>query len=221
MPRREGWLTEIERVLGRLPLQSSLGSAFGLVVALAAIVLLFAHGLEREASRQTGVVAPPAVRVVPAPQAGAAGSVAPSPVGRTAESPAAGRRPAVAEPAAEADAPEGETRRRLSASPSPLRDERLEDQALRSADATAAKRQSLAVATPGEVVEIAGRGFVRDGEGWRELGMDGEPQRRVLAESAEGKALLREHPELAPLADLGGLVLLEVDTERLALAFPE
>jgi hypothetical protein len=56
-------------------------------------------------------------------------------------------------------------------------------------------------AVEGSAREAAGRSFVRQGVAWREIGARGAPVRTIGRESAEGRAVLADHPDLEPLLE--------------------
>lgn len=68
--------------------------------------------------------------------------------------------------------------------------------------------------------EVADRVFTRQGEGWREQGVTGEPEASLAASSPEGLEILDRHPELAVMLGSGGTVVLR-DGERVVEVRPE
>lgn len=86
------------------------------------------------------------------------------------------------------------------------------------------RRQEVSVVVPlspagveGSTREAAGRSFVRQGVAWRETGARGAPVRTIGRESAEGHAILAEHPDLELLLDASPEVQLIWRGELVAL----
>ncbi|HUP25637.1 MAG TPA: zf-HC2 domain-containing protein [Thermoanaerobaculia bacterium] len=86
------------------------------------------------------------------------------------------------------------------------------------------RRQAVSVVVPlsaaaveGSTREAAGRSFVRQGVAWRETGAREAPVRMIGKESAEGRDVLAEHPDLEPLLEAAPEVHLVWRGELVAL----